>query len=191
MSRRFPFLHVDLPEWIDTLCPSGAVYPDFTVRMNLVIELARRNVAAGTGGPFGAGVFDPASGEMVAAGVNLVVPGRAAILHAETIALALAGQVRGTFDLTGLELVSSVEPCAMCLGAVPWSGVSRLVCGARHEDACAIGFDEGDKPDEWQLSLANRGIEVVLDVRRTEAIAVLAAYVEAGGVVYNGRGREQ
>jgi len=189
--RRFPFLHVDLPAWIDALCPTGQVYPDLTERMGLAIDLARRNVAAGTGGPFGAGVFDPVSGELVAAGVNMVVPGRAAILHAETIALALAGQVRGTFDLNGLELVSSVEPCAMCLGAVPWSGVSRLVCGARHEDAGAIGFDEGDKPDEWQLGLVNRGIEVVLDVRRTEAIAVLAAYVEAGGVVYNGRGREQ
>jgi tRNA(Arg) A34 adenosine deaminase TadA len=189
--RRFPFLHIDLPDWIDELCPTGHVYPDLTDRMGLAIDLARRNVAAGTGGPFGAGVFDPASGEVVAVGVNMVVPGRAAILHAETIALGLAGQVHGTFDLNGLELVSSVEPCAMCLGAVPWSGVSRLVCGARHEDAGAIGFDEGDKPDEWQLGLVNRGIEVVLDVRRTEAIAVLTAYVEAGGVVYNGRGREQ
>lgn len=189
--RRFPFLHVDLPQWIDALCPSGEEYPDLTERMGLAIDLARRNVVAGTGGPFGAAVFDPLSGELVSVGVNLVVPGQACILHAEIIALALAGQVHGTFDLNGLELVSSVEPCAMCLGAVPWSGVSRLVCGARHEDAGAIGFDEGDKPDEWQLGLANRGIEVVLDVRRTEAIAVLTAYVEAGGLVYNGRRPEQ
>lgn len=189
--RRFPSLHVDLPAWIDDACPTGAVYPNLAERMGLAIDLARRNVSQETGGPFGAGIFDPASGELMAAGVNMVVPGRAAILHAETIALALAGQVRGSFDLNGLELVTSVEPCAMCLGAIPWAGVSRLVCGARHEDAGAIGFDEGDKPEEWVLGLANRGIEVVLDVRRTEAIAVLTAYVAAGGIVYNGRGQQR
>jgi tRNA(Arg) A34 adenosine deaminase TadA len=74
----------------------------------------------------------------------------------------------------------------MCLGAVPWSGVVRLVCGARDEDARAIGFDEGDKPTDWPDLLRRRGIEVLRDVRRTQAAAVLRAYVEQGGELYNG-----
>ena len=83
------------------------------------------------------------------------------------------------------ELVTSVEPCAMCLGAVPWSGVRRLVCGARGEDACAIGFDEGAKPADWVRGLESRGIEVQRDVLRAAAVAVLRRYVEEGGVLYN------
>jgi tRNA(Arg) A34 adenosine deaminase TadA len=162
------------------------IYPSIEHRMDLAIELARRNVAEGTGGPFGAGVFDPASGELVAPGVNMVVPGRAAILHAETVALALAGQAVGSFQLSGLEMVTSTEPCAMCLGAMPWAGISRLVCGARHEDAAEVGFDEGDKPANWREGLIRRGIDVVEEVRRAAATEVLISYAASGGIIYNG-----
>ncbi|HUO45601.1 MAG TPA: nucleoside deaminase [Acidimicrobiia bacterium] len=183
---RFPDLLIALPYWIGDACPQEAVYPTVEDRMDLAITLASRNVAEDTGGPFGAGVFDP-SGALVAAGVNMVIPGRAAILHAETVALALAGQVVGTFDLVGMELVTSTEPCAMCLGAVPWAGINRLVCGARHQDATEVGFDEGDKPSDWAAGLQRRGIEVVQDVLREQAVAVLASYTSGGGVIYNGR----
>ncbi|MDP3984025.1 MAG: nucleoside deaminase, partial [Acidimicrobiia bacterium] len=165
-----------LPRWVDDACPPGRLYPTIDERMDLVIELARRNIAEETGGPFGAGVFNPDDGKLIAAGVNMVVPLQAAILHAESVAFALAGQVLGTFELAGMELVTSTEPCAMCLGAVPWAGIGRLVCGARHEDAAAVGFDEGDKPPHWEEGLAARGIEVVQDVRRHQATAVLEAY---------------
>jgi tRNA(Arg) A34 adenosine deaminase TadA len=46
-------------------------------------------------------------------------------------------------------MVVSTEPCALCLGAIPWSGIRRLVCGARDEDARSIGFDEGEKVPYW------------------------------------------
>jgi tRNA(Arg) A34 adenosine deaminase TadA len=75
----------------------------------------------------------------------------------------------------------------MCLGAIPWSGVRRLVCGARGDDVCAIGFDEGAKPADWVGELRKRGIEVVQDVLRQEAQDVLRQYAEAGGKIYNAR----
>jgi tRNA(Arg) A34 adenosine deaminase TadA len=75
----------------------------------------------------------------------------------------------------------------MCLGALPWSGVARVVTAARDEDARAVGFDEGDKPAGWTASLQVRGIEVVGDVRRAEAAEVLRAYQRLGGLIYNGR----
>jgi hypothetical protein len=65
--------------------------------------------------------------------------------------------------------------------------VERLICGARDEDARAIGFDEGDKPPDWTQRLRARGIEVITDLRREEAAEVLASYARAGGVIYNGR----
>lgn len=157
--------------------------------MGLVIELARTNVSRQTGGPFAAAIFDTATGEVIAPGVNLVVSSHAAVAHAEMLAIAVAGRVLESFDLgvRATELFTSTEPCAMCLGAIPWSGVRRLVCGARDEDARQIGFDEGDKPTDWIGRLRTRGIDVIQDVSRTEATAVLEEYARAGGTIYNGR----
>jgi tRNA(Arg) A34 adenosine deaminase TadA len=112
------------------------------------------------------------------------------ILHAEIMALSFAQKKVGGFDLSapGLpahELVTSAAPCAMCLGAVPWSGVARLVAGARGEDVEAVGFDEGAKPADWCGALQSRGIEVISDVLRDEAASVLRDYAARGGEIYN------
>jgi len=189
----FPRFVLRLPDWVEVLLSdSERVYPTIEERMQLAVDLARRNVQHGTGGPFGAGVFDMETGKLLAPGVNLVVPLRCSTAHAEIVALTIAQQRAGSFDLgsSGLppyELVSSTEPCAMCLGAVPWSGVRRLVCGARDEDARRVGFDEGAKPGDWVASLEGRGIAVLRDVCRTAAVAVLEQYRSAGGVIYNAR----
>jgi tRNA(Arg) A34 adenosine deaminase TadA len=192
MLSAFPSLTVALPDWMSEVCRPGAVFATLEQRMGLVIELARTNVARQTGGPFGAAVFDIGTGEVIAPGVNLVVSAHAALAHAEMLAIAVAGRALESFDLgvRATELVTSTEPCAMCLGAIPWSGVRRLVCGARDEDARRIGFDEGDKPSDWIGCLRTRGIDVVQDVSRSEATAVLEDYARAGGTIYNGRGDE-
>lgn len=161
--------------------------------MRLAIELARINVQRGTGGPFGAVIFDRDSGRLLAPGVNVVVPARWSGGHAEMVAFAVAQQVLGSHDLghaalPRCELVTSCEPCSMCYGATPWTGITRLVCGAREADAEAIGFDEGPKPDDWIERLAARGIEVERDVLRTEAAKVLLQYGSQGGDIYNTRG---
>jgi tRNA(Arg) A34 adenosine deaminase TadA len=95
--------------------------------------------------------------------------------------------ILGTGDLPRCELVTSTEPCAMCLGAVAWSGVRSVLCGAREEDARAVGFDEGPKPVDWKAALTDRGIKVTADVHCAEAAAVLRLYAAAGNPIYNGR----
>lgn len=156
--------------------------------MQLVIDLAVRNIAEG-GGPFGAAVFS-ADGTFVAPGINRVVLASVPIAHAEIVAIGLAAQALGTWDVASLgsfELVSTTEPCAMCLGAVPWAGVESLVCGARDSDAREVGFDEGHKPDDWVRALEGAGISVTRDVMRPEAIELLQSYASDGGAIYNGR----
>ncbi len=180
---------VDLPQWFESHAVVQKTIPAIEGRMDFVIGLARANIKNRTGGPFGAAIFDE-SGDLVSAGVNLVETANSSILHAEIIAIALAQKAVGRYDLSDgcrlqYELVSSTEPCAMCFGAVPWSGVSRLVCGARDADARAIGFDEGPKMENWEEALARRGITVVRDVLRKEAAAVLQEYLASGGVIYN------
>lgn len=186
----FPEFSFRLPLWVGELVGDPAVArPMQEERMRLAIRLAAENVSRGMGGPFGAAVFDMEHHTLIAPGVNMVVPTSSSVLHAEIVALMLAQQVLGHFDLSatgrGCELVTSTEPCAMCLGAVTWSGVKRLICGARDADARQIGFDEGAKPRDWVRELTQRGIEVVRDVCREEAVAVLHAYIERGGKVYN------
>jgi tRNA(Arg) A34 adenosine deaminase TadA len=184
---------LSLPPWLERSLPSpDKVFPAVEDRMRQVIGLAEQNIAAGTGGPFAAAIFDGATGRLVAAGVNLVTSLNSSIAHAEIIAIMLAQQRSGTYDLGGngmppFELVSSAEPCAMCLGAIPWSGVRRMVCGASGEDVAAIGFDEGAKPSGWQRELEVRGITVVRNVCRSEAVAVLRRYADQGGIIYNSR----
>ncbi len=193
VSSRYPGLTVQLPGWVDAVVPDlDHVYPGVEERMGLVIELSRLNVEHGTGGPFGAAIFDMSTRTLIAPGVNVVLRTHWSGGHAEMVAYAIAQQVLGSHDLGGeglpaVEIVSSTEPCSMCLGATPWSGVRRLVCGARDEDARAVGFDEGPKPGAWVAELEVRGIEVVRDVLRARARAVLSAYVSAGGPIYNGR----
>ena len=159
-------------------------------RMHFVIGLARENVEHGTGGPFGAAVFEAKSGTLVSIGVNTVVSANCSHSHAEMAALANAQKDLENFDLgaPGLsehELVTSCEPCSMCYGAIPWSGVLRVVCGARGTDAAAIGFDEGPKPKNWVRVLEARTISVIQDVCREEAVAVLQEYKKRGGLIYN------
>jgi tRNA(Arg) A34 adenosine deaminase TadA len=188
-----PTVDIQLPQWIDAaLADSDRTCPTDRDRMALVLDLARRNIDADTGGPFAAGVFDTTSGRLIAPGLNRVVPLNCSVAHAEITAIILAQKILNTYDLGGaglppMELVSTTEPCAMCLGAVVWSGVRRLVCGARDEDARRIGFDEGPKPADWVAALERRGIAVVRDVARDDAISVLQHYAAAGGIIYNAR----
>ena len=181
-----------LPAWIGEVAgPPGGAFPDETGRMALVVALSRRNAAEG-GGPFGAAVFTEDEGRLVAPGVNLVLPAGSSVAHAEVVALTVAQQAVGAFDLDDgsggrYELVTSAAPCIQCFGAVIWSGVTRLVCGACRDDVEAIGFDEGPVPADWVEQLEKRGIAVHRDVLRDEAAAVLRDYAASGALIYNAR----
>lgn len=155
--------------------------------MRFVITLARANVDNGSGGPFACAIVNE-SGEVLGIGVNLVQRTGCCVFHAEIVAIINASDRRKTWNLGSsgpTTLFASAEPCAMCMGAIPWSGVSRVVIAARDEDVRAIGFDEVVKPSDWMGVYGRRGISVCRDVQRDESIAVLRTYAERGGLLYN------
>lgn len=159
--------------------------------MRLAVSLSRENVIRGSGGPFGAAVFAAGGERPLAVGVNAVERLGNAVLHAEVVALMLAQAAVASYTLRRddgpeYELFTSCVPCAMCLGAALWSGVTRIVCGGAREDAMELGFDEGPVFPSSYRYLEERGIRIDLDVLRDEARDVFALYRRRGGLVYNG-----
>ena len=186
-------IHLTLPAWVHEAVDSARGYPGDGAKVELAIELARRNVNARSGGPFGAAVFGP-DDRIIAVGVNRVLPQSCSLAHAETMAYMLAQQRTQRSRLNELEdgtrvgpftLATSAQPCCQCYGATFWAGVDRLLIGARSEDVESLTeFDEGPLPADWIGELQKRGIEVVRDLHRDDARAVLKQYGELGGTFY-------
>ena len=182
-------VHLTLPAWVHAEVDATRAYPGDEAKVALAIELSRLNIEAGTGGPFGAVVFDADLDRIVSVGVNRVLPQACSVAHAETMACMLAQQrlqrARLNRDLDGnvvgrYVLATSSQPCCQCYGATVWAGVDRLLIGARAEDVEALTtFDEGPLPADWPGELARRGIEVVRDLLRDDAREVLRRYGES------------
>jgi tRNA(Arg) A34 adenosine deaminase TadA len=186
-----PNVTISLPDWVSSAVELDAAYGSDEERMRVAVELSRQNVLQGTGGPFGAVVFERESGRIVGVGVNSVVRLSNCTLHGEIMAFMQAQARLGVFSLRlpggpAHELVTSCEPCAMCLGATLWSGVTRLVCGAHRDDARRLSFEEGPVFPESYAYMRERGIEVVHGMLRDEANAVLELYRARKGTIYNG-----
>lgn len=181
---------ITLPEWISSFMKASSFSFDSPAeRMKMTIELAHTNILQKTGGPFAAAVFDLSSEQWISLGVNLVVSSGYSMAHAETVALSLAQKKLQSHRINcqngrKFELVTSCEPCMMCMGAILWSGIDSLVCAARDEDVRAIGFDEGMKPSNWVNQFKQRGINVSQDVHRTLSQQVLKDYVRINGKNY-------
>jgi len=180
---------VSLPDWIDEVVDWNGVYATDEAKMRVAIDLAAANVRRKTGGPFGAAIFEARTQRLVSVGVNSVVRLNNSVAHAEMMAIMRAEQSVGSYSLHGPdrdhELATSCDPCAMCLGAVLWSGVRRMVTGAGRDDALAIQFDEGPVFPESYAYLESRGIAIARGVLREQAAAVLQLYREHGGPIYN------
>jgi len=119
------------------------------------VELARNSVANG-GGPFGAVIVR--DGQVLAEASNRVTLDADPTAHAEVNAIRAACAKLADFQLTGATIYSSCEPCPMCLGAIYWSRLSRLVFASSREDAAAAGFDDDRIYRELALPIAERDL---------------------------------
>jgi len=186
-----PTIHVEYPDWVDSVVAWDRRYSSDEDRMRLAITVSRTNVERASGGPFGAAIFERTSGRLVAVGMNSVVRFNNCTLHAEMMAFMMAQQRVASFTLNAPhlpvhELYTSCEPCAMCLGATLWSGVRRVVYGAAREDASLLKFEEGPVFPESYRYLEARGLVIRRDVLRDEARSVLELYRAGRGAIYNG-----
>lgn len=140
--------------------------------MREAIRLSLESVEAG-GGPFGAVVVR--GGEIIARGQNQVTLVNDPTAHAEIVAIRKACRVLKSFSLAGCELYASCEPCPMCLGAILWARLDRVVFGATREDAGAAGFDDRGFYQEIARPIDHRKVSMQT-LLRDEARAVLVIW---------------
>lgn len=142
--------------------------------MQMAIDLSVENVA-NDGGPFGAVIVR--NGEVIATGTNRVTANNDPTAHAEVSAIREACAKVGNFKLEGCVCYTSCEPCPMCLSALYWAGVSRIVYGNTKDDAKAINFDDSFIYDEIAKPYAKRAIPCQ-NLMRKEALEGFRAWTE-------------
>ena len=108
--------------------------------MRRAIALSLKNAAGTDGGPFGAVVVK--GGRVVGTGSNNVTASRDPTAHAEIVAIRAACRKLKTHDLGGAVIYTSCEPCPMCLAAILWARIDRMVYGNTRADAAAVDFDD-------------------------------------------------
>ncbi|MEM9937403.1 MAG: nucleoside deaminase [Pseudomonadota bacterium] len=109
----------------------------FMPPMNRALELAQLAAAQGEV-PVGAVIVDPETGEIVAEGHNQPITEHDPTAHAEIVAIRAATEKIGNYRLTGLHLYVTLEPCAMCAGAISFSRIGKVIFAADDPKGGAI-----------------------------------------------------
>jgi tRNA(adenine34) deaminase len=117
--------------------PPPVAKPSDEALMQLALEQARLAAEAGET-PVGAVVYDPVSGHVVSVGGNGPIGAHDPTAHAEIVALRAAAAKLGNYRLTDLTLVVTLEPCAMCAGAISHARIGRVVFGAEDQKGGAV-----------------------------------------------------
>jgi tRNA(adenine34) deaminase len=149
--------------------PSAAWAPGW---LDEPLRLARQCLEHGDV-PVGAAVLGP-DGRLLGTGLNVRERDGDPVGHAEILALRAAARALGSWRLDGCTLVATLEPCAMCAGALVQSRVARVVFGAWDDKAGACG-------SVWDLvrdRAALHRVEVVGGVREAECAALLTDFFE-------------
>ncbi len=122
------------------------------------VEIAGKEIENGAG-PFGAVIT--IDGKVIAEASNRVVQLNDPTAHAEILAIRKASEFLNTFNLAGCTLYSSCEPCPMCLGAIYWAGIKKVVYSSDRNEAAAAGFSDKFIYDEILLDPSERNISFI------------------------------
>jgi guanine deaminase len=151
---------------------STLTHEDF---MREAIELSKKNMLQGKGGPFGCVIVK--DGEIVGRGWNQVTSSNDPTAHAEVSAIRDACKNLNSFQLEGCIVYTSCEPCPMCLGAIYWARPAKVFYGNTKADAADIGFDDSFIYQELELPLGERSMPLQ-PLLRNEALDVFKLWAE-------------
>jgi guanine deaminase len=146
--------------------------------MRRAIELARKGMLAGDGGPFGAVIVR--DGEIVGEGWNRVLATNDPTAHGEVVAIRDACTKANDFSLAGCEIYTTGQPCPMCLGAIHWAHIGAIHYGFDIVDAERLGFSDSEFFRQLSLPANERSIPEI-QVCREEALALAEEYLSLDG----------
>lgn len=149
--------------------------------LRMACEKARQGIAAGQS-PFGAVVVS--SGKLVAAAHNTVWKDTDPTAHAEVNAIRQAALALKRIELSGCEMFTTCEPCPMCLSAIHWSKLDRVVFAATIEDAAVAGFSELRVGAKELAKMGGSPLRVEVAESREEGRALFEEWHKAGGRSY-------
>ncbi|CAM4460214.1 MAG: Guanine deaminase [Legionellaceae bacterium] len=135
--------------------------------MQEAILLSRKMMHENKSGPFGAIIVK--DNNIVGKGYNQVTSHNDPTAHAEIQAIRNACQQLNTFDLTGTEIYTSCEPCPMCLSAIWWAKIEKIIYAANREDASNAGFRDNDFYQELNKNKEARTVTME-EILREEAL---------------------
>jgi tRNA(Arg) A34 adenosine deaminase TadA len=141
--------------------------------MQLAFAKAREGIAAGQT-PFGACIAK--NGEPIVCAHNNVWRSVDSTAHAEMVAIREACIELGTIDLAGCAIYSTTEPCPMCFAACHWAKISKIVFGARIEDAKRFGFSELAISNMDMKRLGGSHMIIEVDFMRSESLALFESW---------------
>lgn len=145
--------------------------------MNTFMELAKKNAEIGVskneGGPFGAVIVDE-NNNIIATGNNKVLLQNDPTAHAEIVSIRAACKKLNTYDLTGMTIYTSCEPCPMCLSAIIWSNISTVYFACTKNDVANIGFRD-DAIYEY-LKGSNKSLLNLTQIDRLECLELFKNY---------------
>lgn len=144
--------------------------------MRLCIQEAISGVKKGEGGPFGAVIVK--DNEIVAQAHNTVIKTNDPTAHAEINAIRHASQKLQRFDLSDCILLTSSEPCPMCLSAIMWSGIKKVYYGCNVHDAEEIGFADKFIYDYLKNKSMEQSPIILKELLRDEALEAFELWNE-------------
>jgi len=127
--------------------------------LELAIELSRKGMEQGSGGPFGCVIVK--NGDVAGEGYNRVLTDNDPTAHAEIVAIRQACRNLNTFQLSDCDLYASCEPCPMCLGAIYWARPRRVIYANTRFDAAAIQFDDDFIYQQMNANILQRKIPFI------------------------------
>lgn len=141
------------------------------------IDLAKKGMLAGNGGPFGCIIVK--DGIIVGQGSNMVLKTKDPTAHAEVVAICDACKTLDNFQLEGCEVYTSCEPCPMCLGAIFWARPAKVFYACTKNDAAEAGFDDDFIYQEIEVKPADRKIPMI-SLLREESLMAFELWKEKG-----------
>ena len=148
--------------------------------MELACEEARKSMLENIGGAFGAVIVD-ANGEIVSSAGNMVLLKNDPTQHAEIVAIQEACKKLGTYDLSGMTLYTSCEPCPMCLSASIWANIKTIYYGATRIDAEEIGFRDNFIYDHIE---GKKNALETINLDRDECVKLFDEYKKQNKTIY-------